>query len=345
MNIEPYLTPYKLGKPVLTGSGIPGHFDERAVDCPFVFQHNEKFYMMYVGFDGIGYQTALATSQDLLNWEHLAVILRRREGNGWDSSNIAGTWIMKENHMDAPPLLKKWNNKYWLVYHAYPETGYEEGSAKIGIAWTEDEELLHWNRCPEPILTPEEGADWEKGGLYKECLVEHEGRFYLFYNAKNTNKGRWIEQTGVAFSDDLLHWRRYEHNPVLHVSPERWDSGFASDPCVLLNGDQWVMFYFGYNYKQAQEGLALSQDLLHWTKHPEPIITIGEEGEIDSIFAHKPSVITRNGVLYHFYCSCRPYKDGDPTRNFGKEFRTISVATSRPLDLISSAKETGSHAN
>ncbi|MFC0212974.1 hypothetical protein ACFFK0_11000 [Paenibacillus chartarius] len=337
MNIEPYLTPYKWGKPVLTGSGRPGAFDERAVACPFVFQHNGKFYMMYVGFDGIGYQTALAVSDDLLSWEHLDLILTRDDNGAWDSVNIAGTWILKENRIDAPPVLKRWNGKYWLVYHAYPETGYEEGSAKIGIAWTEDERLLEWNRLPEPILTPEDGADWEKGGLYKECLVKHEGTFYLYYNAKNTNKGRWIEQTGVAFSEDLLHWRRYEHNPVLPVTPERWDCGFASDPCVLYDdaNRQWVMFYFGYNYKQAQEGIALSPDMLSWIKHPDPIITVGTGDEIDAIFAHKPSVITHQGILYHFYCSCRKFREGDPTKNYGKEFRTISVATSQPLAVPS----------
>lgn len=333
MNIDPYLTPYKLGRPVLTGSGIPGRFDERAVDCPFVFRHNDRFYMMYVGFDGTGYQTALATSDDLLHWEHAAVILRRDEGSGWDSVNIAGTWILKENDIGATPALKKWDGKYWLVYHAYPGAGYENGSAKIGIAWTDDESLLTWHRCPEPILTPEEGADWEQGGLYKECLVEHEGTFYLFYNAKNTNKGRWVEQTGVALSKDLKRWQRYENNPVLRVSPDRWDSGFVSDPCVLRNPDknEWAMYFFGYNYKQAQEGLALSNDLLSWTKYPDPILRVGEEGSIDAVFAHKPSVITHNGVLYHFYCACRKSREGDPTVNFGKEFRTISVAASQPV--------------
>lgn len=344
MNIEPYITPYKLGKPVLAGSGISGRFDYRAVDCPFVFRHRGLFYMMYVGFDDTGYQTALATSSDLLHWEHVGVILRRDEGAGWDSKNIAGTWILKEHELAGPPVLKKWNNKYWLVYHAYPEFGYEEGSAKIGLAWTEDENLLEWHRCPEPILTPEEGADWEKGGLYKECLIEHEGTFYLFYNAKNQDK-RWVEQTGVAFSTDLKEWSRYEHNPVLKVTPDGWDSGFVSDPCVLQHNGEWVMYYFGYNYKQAQEGLALSKDLLHWEKYPEPIIKVGTDGEIDSIFAHKPSVITHEGVLYHFYCSCRKVKEGDPTVNYGKEFRTISVAASHDIfSSLTHAKETAGDA-
>ncbi len=45
-NLDRFLTPYKLGRPVLTGSGAPGVFDELAVDCPFVFEHHGQFYMM-----------------------------------------------------------------------------------------------------------------------------------------------------------------------------------------------------------------------------------------------------------------------------------------------------------
>jgi len=331
MNINPYLTPYKYGKPVLVGSGVQGAFDYHAVDCPFVFQHQDRFYMMYVGFDGVGYQTALATSDDLLNWEHLSTILRRDDRARWDSRNVAGTWILRENDMHAAPVLKKWNGKYWLAYHSYPGDGYEEGSAKIGLAWTEDESLLTWNRFEEPILIPEDGADWEHGGLYKECLVEHEGTFYLFYNAKNQNHSRWIEQTGLAISTDLNHWKRHEQNPVIRVTPDAWDSGFVSDPCVLRNGNQWAMFFFGYDYKKAQEGIALSDDLLQWEKYPKPIVTVGEEGELDAIFAHKPSVVSHNGILYHYYTASRRPEDGDRTCNIFPEFRTIAVATSQPL--------------
>ncbi|WEG11734.1 hypothetical protein PU629_16540 [Pullulanibacillus sp. KACC 23026] len=331
MNIEPYLTPYKYGKPVLVGSGKEGHFDKDAVDCPFVFRHNDQFYMMYVGFDGVGYQTGLAISDDLLNWKPKGVILKRGEGAGWDSVSVAGTWILKEHGLNEPPVLKKWKNKYWLVYHAYPNEGYEEGSAKIGLAWTEDEELLTWHRLEEPILVPEEGANWEKAGLYKECLIEQDGKFYLFYNAKN-KKEKWIEQTGVAFSDNLVDWQRYADNPILPVSEEgTWDSKFASDPCVLQNGEEWVMYYFGYDYKKAEEGLAFSKDLLNWEKYPEPILQVGEANEIDATFAHKPSVITHNGVLYHFYCASRKSKEGDRTVNWGTEFRTISVAASKNI--------------
>ncbi|ASA25778.1 family 78 glycoside hydrolase catalytic domain [Paenibacillus donghaensis] len=334
MDISAYLTPYKWKKPVLVGSGVEGAFDSHAVDCPFVFRHNDHFYMMYVGFDGTGYQTALAESDDLLNWQHLSTILTRdEEGSAWDSRNIAGTWLLRDNDMHGPGHLKKWNGKYWLVYHSYPGDGYEAGSAKIGLAWTEDESLMSWNRLEKPILVPEDGGEWETGGLYKECLVEHEGTFYLFYNAKDKDEGRWIEQTGLAVSKDLVQWTRHEHNPVLQVTPDAWDSGFASDPCVLRDGSHWAMFYFGFNYKTAQEGLALSDNLLDWRKYEEPILTIGQGQAIDSVFAHKPSVITHNGIVYHFYTACRRPMEGDATCNIFPEFRTIAVATSLPLAI------------
>ena len=137
IGLERYLTPYKLGRPVLTGSGIPGAFDELAVDCPFVFEHHNQFTMMFVGFDGHGDQTGLAHSTDLLHWEKLGILLRRGEGNPWDSANAAGAWLLCENDLERPRTLKKWQGKYWKAYHSYPGEGYEIGPARIGLAWSD----------------------------------------------------------------------------------------------------------------------------------------------------------------------------------------------------------------
>ncbi|QQE77964.1 hypothetical protein [Alicyclobacillus sp. SO9] len=329
--LEKYLTPHKYGKPVLSPSGQESEFDSNAVDIPFVFFHNNRFYMMYVGFDGKGYQTALAVSDDLIKWEHLGVILHRKKQGRWDDVGAAGTWILREDDLSRLPTLKKFKGKYWLVYHSYPQNGYENGPAEIGLAWSEDENLLEWNRLDAPVYSWRDGDEWESGGLYKACLIEDEGQFYMFYNAKNTNSGRWIEQTGVAMSADLINWHRSSENPILRVTPDHWDSQFVSDPCVVRDGSQFVMYYFGYNLRHAQDGIAFSRDLIHWDKHTEPIIPHGKPEEIDGIHAHKAAVVRYKGVLYHFYCASRNYRDGDPACNFGTEFRCISLATSHPL--------------
>lgn len=331
-DIRHLLTPYKLNKPVLTGSGVPGSFDLRAVDCPTVFEHNGCFYMTFVGFDGKGYQTGLARSDDLINWEKLGVMLPRGCNRDWDKVGMACTSILMENDLFGPRKLKKYNGKYWIMYHSYPGEGYESGSAEIGIAWTEDESLMNWHFLDEPVYSWRDGASWEHGGLYKSWLIEHEGRFYMFYNAKNHPDHGWEEQTGMAVSDDMIHWERNPDNPIVPVDRGNWDSIFASDPVVYYDNmkKQWVMFYYGLGDLSACDSLALSDDLYHWEKFPIPIITTGRGGDaIDSRYAHKPSVIWHDGCLYHFYCACRPLKEGDPADN-GGEFRCISVARSKP---------------
>lgn len=329
MDFQDYRTDYKLGVPVVAGSGIQGQFDSHGVDSPFVFYHRNRYMMTYVGFDGIGYQTALAESDDLVHWRSLGTILRRGEGSGWDRVGAAGTWILKEtDEISALPVLKKVDGKYWMVYHAYPEQGYEAGPAEMGLAWSDDEELLEWNRLEQPVFSWKDGADWERGGLYKACLLEWEGTYYLFYNAKNAETS-WHEQTGVAMSRDLLHWRRYEGNPVIRNIPGSWQSKFASDPCVVRDGDRWLMFYFGYDGSHAQEGIAVSANLLDWKCGEEPILRHGAPGELDGQHAHKPSVVRHRDVLYHFYCAVRPARSEDAA--LGSEYRTITVAASSPI--------------
>ncbi len=331
--INQYMTPYRYGAPVLTGSGKEGAFDAKGVDIPFVFWHNDRFYMLYTGFDGIGYQSALATSDDLLHWEHKGIILCREEGSGrWDAIGGAATWMIKEsdNFQDLPQL-KKINGKYWMVYHSYPKNGYEAGPAEIGLAWCESEDLMTWKRLDAPVFSWKDGEPWEMGGLYKACIVHFNDNWYMFYNAKN-QEARWIEQTGMAVSKDLFQWERCDKNPVLRIGEKTWDGRFVSDPYILKDKDMYVNFYFGYDNGHAQEGLALSKNLTDWEKVDLPILTSGISGSLDQNHAHKASIVMYNGTLYHFYCATRPNRPGDLTSVF-EEFRTITVAASRPFNL------------
>ena len=117
-----------------------------------------------------------------------------------------------------------------------------------------------------------------------------------------------------------------------------WDSYFCADPFVVWDGERWVMYYYGYNGVHAQDGIAFSTDLLHWTKEKEPILQYGKKGEIDELHAHKPCVIEKDGCLYHFYCAVRRGRSDDravnldPTEDMGTEkteYRCISVAVSK----------------
>jgi len=320
-------TPHKAGRLLLGPSLQKGAFDSHAVDCPFLFCHEGAYWMTYVGWDGIGYRTGLARSIDLLTWEKQGMILDRGPAGSPTAYNIAMTAILRENDLYGTGALKRINGRFIGTYHAYPSPGYEEGPGQIGLCSSTD--LFHWQVEP-PFLRPEPACGWEAGGLYKSWLMEHEGTFYLFYNAKNQPKGGWTEQTGFVSSPDLVNWMRNPGNPVVRVGPAgAFDDFFASDPCVLRLEDTWIMFYFGNSSdRHARDSAAFSRDLLHWEKCGEVLIDVGPQGSCDSRYAHKPAIIAKGGRLYHFYCAVAPAADPRQGEIEHGEVRGISAAWS-----------------
>lgn len=324
--ISPLATPHKVGRLLIAPALQVGAFDSHGADCPFPFRHDGRYFMTYVGFDGQGYRTGLASSPDLLEWKKEGLLLDRGPAGSVTEFNIAMTNILRDNALYGSGELRQIDGRFVASWHAYPTSGYEIGAAVIGLAYSRD--LKHW-ALTEPVLRAEDGAEWERGGLYKSWLMEHAGTFYLFYNAKNLTDSAWIEQTGVAISTDLKTWTRHPGNPLLPVGPAgAFDDLFASDPCVFrLDDGRWVMFYFGNSSDgHAREGAAISDDLLHWRKCDQVLVEVGAPGSVDSRHAHKPGMIARDGRLYHFYCAVAP-ATGERGGNVNVgEYRGISLA-------------------
>ncbi|HOV21539.1 MAG TPA: hypothetical protein P5150_00220 [Candidatus Ratteibacteria bacterium] len=318
--IQDLLTPYKLGIPILEPTGKEGDFDKDMVDCPFIFWYEHKFYMCYIGFDGQGYRSGLASSDELINWKRERMILDWGEKGRFDSYGAAALSILLENNqLGELPIPMKWQGKYWATYTGYPEKGYEKGPGSVGIVYSDN--LINWEKADfNPVMVPSDGMKWEQGGIFRTFLMKEKGIFYLFYNAKPAFSGDWIEEIGFATSKDLKTWVRYSNNPVINRNnANNWDL-VVGDPYLVKYKDKWVMFYCGVDKKNARDGIAFSVDLKQWEKVPEPILDIGTDEDIDGKHAHKPCVILYKGILYHFYCAVDK-----------NDYRTITVATSQHL--------------
>jgi len=295
----------------------------RMVDCPLVFQRpgDPKWYMFYTGFDGRGYQTALAESDDLVHWKPRGLVMSFGKPGAYDHGGVTfGGALFESYDLKAPRVLKRWNGRYWVLYGCYPKQGgYEIRPGAEGAASSEDG--LTWRReSPDrPILSIDGAAEWEKDCIYQPWLLEYNGKFWDFYNAANGSR----EQMGAAFSNDLLHWTRYEGNPVLPNGPRgSYDEQFCSDGKVFRDGDHWVMLYFGVGRGGAHIMAAFSRDLLHWTRDPEPLYKAGgHPGGLDRKYAHKVSLVYNpaNDTFYMYYCAV------------GDKGRGIGLLTSRPL--------------
>ncbi|WP_114560942.1 glycoside hydrolase family protein [Desertihabitans aurantiacus] len=304
-----YRTPHRSGALVVTPSEDPSRFDALAVDCPFVFSTDGRRGMTLVGWDGVGYQTGLSWERPDGRWSVPELVFPRDPAVPHRRYNTAITSVLRENDLRSDGRLLRVDGHHLATFHAYPAAGYESGPGVIGFARSTD--LRSWEEVGT-LVRPEEGGEWERGGLYKSWLMQHDGRYWLFYNAKTAER-RWREQTGALVSDDLRHWERVSDQPLLANGPEgAADERFASDPCVLWDAEagHWVMFYFGLAADgHARELCATSPDLLRWTKTGEVLLDVGPPGSVDETHAHKPAVIARDGRLEHYYCAVSPRQE------------------------------------
>lgn len=317
-------TPYKYGL-VVTPPG-----NSKKIDCPSVFRHKGKWYMTYIMFDGRGYETWLAASRDLLHWKSLGRILSFSDSAGvaWDNNQKAGYIALQDPQWGGSYRLQSFQKKYWLSYFGGKDRGYEAGPLAIGIASTTGNPAKphEWQRSTVPVLSSSD-ADvrwWENKKLFKSTVIWDKKKitghsFVMYYNAngdssRNTPKWRWFERIGMAVSDDMVSWKRFEADPVVHHR-----IGITGDPVLQRMDDLWIMFYFGAFWegrKDAFNRFACSYDLIHWTDwNGDDLIKSSEP--YDEKYAHKSFVVKYKGVVYHFYCAVN-----------NKDQRGIAVATS-----------------
>lgn len=322
---EQVKTPYKYGLILAPEDST------KRLDCPSVFRKNNKWFMTYIVFDGRGYETWLAQSNDLLHWKTAGRLLSFTDTTDWDSNQKAGYTALVDASFGGSYSLEKYAGNYWMSYLGGSASGYEAGDLAIGIAFTKkDPAIVHqWQRLSHPVLTIRDPDVrwWETKKLYKSTVILDKAKktgynFVMYYNAysdsaKNDARKGWFERIGMAVSNDMKHWKRFEKEPVV-----QHPIGITGDPYLQKIGDVWVMFYFGafwQDRKGAFNRFACSYDLVNWTDWTGASLVESSE-PFDVKYAHKSFVVKDKGIVYHFYCAVDK-----------ADYRGIAVATSEDL--------------
>lgn len=323
---EEVKTPFKYGLVLVPGS------NSEKIDCPTVFRRGRSWYMSYLVFNGRGYETWLAKSRDLLKWQKLGRILSFSDDSlQWDANQKAGYMALGDTKWNGRYSLKKFRHRYWMSYFGGKDKGYESGPLSLGMAFSKKapSKAREWNRMPQPVLSSfdTDVRWWENKKQFKSTVIHDPAKatgypFVMFYNAngdtaKDNKQTRWFERIGMAVSEDMIHWKRFQNEPVVHHP-----AGITGDPVIQKINDVWVMFYFGAFWRDRQGAFnrfACSYDLVNWTDWQGSNLVESSQ-PYDELYAHKPFVVKHKGVVYHFYCAVNK-----------KEQRGIAVATSSDL--------------
>lgn len=311
---EEIKTPFKYGLVL-----VPEKKTEM-VDSPSIFRHNNSWYMTYIVFDGKGYETWLAKSDNLLKWNTLGRIMSFTK-NTWDANQKAGYIALQDFEWGGSYKVQKYKGNYLMSYLGGETSGYEAGRLGIGIAYAKNLTKVHeWNRLNHPVISSTDmDARWyDNQTIYKSTVIWDTNKtlgypFVMFYNAKGGNKTNIdAERIMMAVSDDMSNWKRYGDSPVVDHG-----TGISGDAFITKINNIWVMFYFGAFWKPgAFDRFACSYDLETWTVWKGNDL-ISPSEEYDSRYAHKPFVIKYQDIVYHFYCAVDE-----------KDNRGIAVATS-----------------
>lgn len=207
--------------------GTPPFRDERIASFPSVIKDDEKWYMVYEGAsnDDLGIQGEIrfAESTDGLNWrKHPTPLLIPNAP--WQQVNIGTPYLMKHEET------------WFLFYHGFDGTRLQLGAA----AGPSLDSLVPLNNN-QPILS--NGLDWDSGTIGKRSIVYEEPYYYMVYEgstaARDFGNAQW--GSGLARSTDLIHWEKFEQNPIIGPTP----GGFGFDgPEFVQSDDGGLHIYF-----------------------------------------------------------------------------------------------------
>lgn len=166
-------------------------FDDAWVEDMCVVKHDGTYYMFAEGLHDIAH---LMTSTDGLRWQdHGSLDIRTTTGEPLSPGPYGTPAIWIEGSL-------------WHLF-------YERGDRGIWLATSKDRRVWK-NVQDDPVIALGPDA-YDRHAVAMNQIVRHKGRYYGVYHANSDPKWKSPWTTCLAVSDDLVHWKKYPHNPVI----------------------------------------------------------------------------------------------------------------------------------
>lgn len=191
--------------------------------------HDGKFVMLYRAQDKQGVsRLGYADSSDGIHFTRRPEPVFSPEANYESGGGV------------EDPRLVKFGDTYYLTY-----TGYNTKDAQLCLATSKD--LVHWTR--RGILLPAYKGNWNAGWTKSGAIVPEkiDGKYWMYFLGTAADK---TDQTGLAYSTDLVHWKEATEKPALEKRVGMFDSRVVEPgPSPILTDQGIVLIYNGADEK------------------------------------------------------------------------------------------------
>ncbi len=246
-------TPYE-GNPVFTGGG-DGAWDKMIRERGYILKEDDGYHMWYTGYEKNDTDTkylGYASSPDGINWtryphnpvfsgswtEDMMVLhsdsfyIMFAEGRGdtahmltsedkihWTDKGALNIQTTNGQPLSpgpyGTPTVWKENSTWYLFY--------ERNDSAVWLASSPD--LKTWKNVQDEPVIFKGPEPYDKYGVALNQVIKHDGKYFGFYHG--TAFEDWHEwSTNIAVSTDLIHWKKYENNPIMK---ENKSSGIIVD--------------------------------------------------------------------------------------------------------------------
>lgn len=151
----------------------------------------------------------------------------------------------------------------------------------------------------------EDAADWDNPYTDPGAVVVHDGTFHMF---RNGFRGWPSEvQIGYLTSDDGLTWTEVSESPIYTHEQVPFDVTAALASSALVEEDgTWVIYFYVWQRVNGPVPGSVSRATATdpagpWTMDEELVLTVGSEGEWDSLQITSPSVVKTDDGYFMYY--------------------------------------------
>lgn len=172
----------------------------------------------------------------------------------------------------------------WQSWFSAPACAGESGQGGSD-AHPFDQRPQPWQRRDEPVLSAHfTKQSWCKVVLYSPTVLYNDGVFKIWYVGTSAGSRSNDMALGYAESDDGIHWKEHEENPIMTGEDIPWGL-YVQTPFVLFDEDEeiykmWFSSTTKLEYSEKARrmvgadrplGYATSPDGVRWKIHPKPI--------------------------------------------------------------------------